>query len=108
MEYRHIKDLFKNRQPLTCTTCGSYTHIEPSQATSGNAKQTLVLATGELLKTKDTPEPVDRLELTEELLLLMQVRTNVVAHQGEEGSNSKCFVAVAEHFIIDRMPVMKI
>lgn len=87
---------------------GMESYIEPSQAAPGYAQDTLVLSTSTFLQSKDAPEPVYRGDLTEIILLLVQIRSDVVAEECEERGNGEGFVAVAQDFKIDRVFVVEV
>lgn len=73
-------------------------YIEPGQATSRYAQDALLFSACTFLQTKNAPEPVYRRNLTEIILLLVEVRRDVVAEERKERGNSEGFVAVAEDF----------
>lgn len=93
---------------MTSVAEGRGTYIEPSQAASRYAQDTLVFSTSTFLQSKDAPEPVYRGDLTEIILLLVQVRSDVVAEECEERGNGEGFVAVAQNFKVDGVFVVEV
>lgn len=89
-------------------TEGGESYIEPSQAASRYAQEALVFSTSTFLQTKDTPEPVYGGHLTEIILLLVQVRSDVVAEECEERGNGEGLVAVAQDFKVDGVFVVEV
>jgi hypothetical protein len=79
--------------------------VEPCQAALWGAPGP-ALAAAALCEPVNRPDPgLDGPHLAEELLLLMQVRCDVVAEQGEEGRYGKGLVAVADDSEVDGVPV---
>ena len=70
-------------------------HIEPRQTTSGLPEWTFILSTGTFLKPIERQDPILYVDEAEELLLVVQAGSDVVAHEGEETGNGEGLVAVA-------------
>lgn len=87
---------------------GAESYIEPGQATSRYAQNALLFSTSAFLQTENAPKPVYRRYLTEVVLLLVQVRRNVVAEECEERGNGEGFVAVAKDFKVYRVFVVEV
>ena len=82
-------------------------HIEPSKTRPRLPERPTVFAASTLLHEEDAPEPVDRRQRTEELLLLVQARRHVLAHEREETRNRESLVAVSQHLEVDCVPVIQ-
>ena len=82
-------------------------HVEPSQAGARFAKGSTMLATSAFLHKEHAPEPVHRCQCPEELLLLVQARGDVFAHESEEARNRESFIAISQHLVVDRMSVVQ-
>ena len=92
----------------TSTAGDERSYVEPGQAASRYAQGTLVFSASTFLQAEDTPKPVYRSDLAEIILLLVQVRGDVVAQECEEGGNGEGFVAVAEDFKVDGVFVVEV
>lgn len=75
----------------------SRTYVEPRQPAPWLPQPALVLASRALLHPCDWPDPVLWLHVSEILLLLVQIRRNVVAHEREEAGNGEGFIAVSQN-----------
>jgi hypothetical protein len=66
-----------------------------------------VLTTSTLLHPIDRPNPILRWRsISEVQLLIMQIRTKVIAHQGEETSNRECLPAISKNVEVYRFCVV--
>ena len=81
------------------------TYIEPSQPTPRNAQRSRRPADALPAKGKD---PRLRGQVAKILLLIVQVRRNVVAEQVEEGGDGDGLVAVAQNLKVDAVPVVEV
>lgn len=54
------------------------------------------------LQPGNRPYPIDRLYMTKEFLLVMKIRGNIQAKQGEERRNGEWFIAVADELSVQR------
>lgn len=88
----------KSVSRLLASLSSSKTHIKPSQPTPRFPKRSANLPARTLLQPEHPQKPVHGLNPSKILLLLMQIRRDVVAQQAEETRNRKRLVAVAEHF----------
>lgn len=110
------KQYWKTPIQTTCSDVSAWsshpnhaaTHIEPSQTTFRPSQYALVLSTGTFLKTKDGPEPVYGYCSPEIVFLLVQIGRNVVAEEGEEGSNGESLIAVTDHFKVNIVGVEEV
>lgn len=85
---------------------GNCSYIKPGQPTARvPPSPAMPKAALPLLEPAQRPEPWLGLGSTEIVLLAVQVGRDVVAHEGEEGSNTEGFVAVADDLEIDRILV---
>ena len=82
-------------------------HIEPSKTRPRFPERSLVLAASALLHEEYAPEPVDRRERAKELLLLVQARRHVLAHEREEAGDGERLVAVSQHLEVDCVRVVQ-
>lgn len=78
-------------------------HIEPSQAAARGAPNALTTAT--FLHPVQRPKPLFRLDPAEIILLTMQIRSDIVTHEGEEGGDTEGFVTVTEDLEVDGIVV---
>ena len=83
---------------------GSY--IEPSQAASRYAQDAFLFPACTLLQTENAPKPVYRRYLTEIILLLVEVRRDVIAEECEERGNGEGLITVAKDFKVYRVFVV--
>lgn len=78
------------------------TYVKPRQRAPRPPKNPLILPTRTLLQPVQRPNPVLRpLPLPEEHLLIMQPRTQIIAHQRKEARNRECFPAVPQNVKVD-------
>lgn len=82
--------------------------IEPSKTRARLAERPLVLAACAFLHEEDSPEPVDRRQSAEVILLLMQPRRNILAHERKEARNGESLIAVAQHLVVDCVFVVEV
>lgn len=82
-------------------------NIKPSKTRPRLPEGSVVLATSALLHEEDAPEPVDRRQRAEEVLLLVQPGRHILAHEREETRNGESFIAVAQHLEVDGVPVVE-
>jgi hypothetical protein len=80
--------------------------VEPSEAGTRFAKGPMVLTTGTFLHEEDAPDPVHRLKRAKVLFLFVEPRRDILAHEGEEAGNCKCFVAVSRDLEVDGVLVV--
>lgn len=78
--------------------------IEPGQATSRGAEPA-IFSSSAFLKVLHGPNPWLRLDRSEILFLVVQVLSQVGAHQTEEGSDRESLIAISEDFIVDTVLV---
>lgn len=90
-----------------CITCPA-THIEPSQPTPRLPKRPLILPAGTLLQPKHPPKPILRHNPSKVILLLMQIRRDIMAQQRKETRNRKRLIAVPQHLEVDRFAVEEV
>lgn len=81
--------------------------IKPSQARARFPERPAVLAASTLLHEEHAPKPVDWRQRAEELLLLVQARRHVLAHEREEAGDGKRLVAVSQHLEVDCVRVVQ-
>jgi hypothetical protein len=80
-------------------------NVEPGQAAFWSPPRAPLAATA-LGKPTDGQDPLlDRIHVSEEVLLVMQVGSDVMAQESEEAGDGKGLVAVADDLIVYRMPV---
>lgn len=73
------------------------TYIEPGQPAPWIPPSSAVsTAPLPILKPTQRPQPCLRLNASEIVLLAVQVRRDVMAHEGEEGGDTESFVAVSD------------
>lgn len=82
--------------------------VEPSKTRARLAERPLVFATSAFLHKEDTPEPIDRRQSPEVILLLMQPRRDILAHKRKETRNGKSLIAVAQHLVVDCVLVVQV
>lgn len=83
--------------------CSYPSHIEPGQAAARGAPNALTTAT--FLHPVQRPKPLFRLDPAEIILLTMQIRSDIVTHEGEEGGDTEGFVTVTEDLEVDGIVV---
>lgn len=83
--------------------CSYPSHIEPCQAAARGAPNALTTAT--FLHPVQRPKPLFRLDPAEIILLTMQIRCDIVTHEGEEGGDTEGFVTVTEDLEVDGIVV---
>ena len=83
--------------------CSYPSHIEPGQAAARGAPNALTTAT--FLHPVQRPKPLFRLDPAEIILLTMQIRSDIVAHEGEESGDTEGFVTVTEDLEVDGIVV---
>lgn len=81
------------------------THIKPRQPAPGLPERSLVLSTRDILQTKHAPKPINRLQLPEVILLVMQVRRDIMTQQREKRADGEGLIATLQDVKIDRVPV---
>jgi len=81
--------------------------IKPSKTGARFPERSTVLAASTLLHKEHAPEPVDRRQRAEELLLLVQARRHVLAHEREETRDGEGLIAVSQHLVVYRMLVVQ-
>lgn len=81
-------------------------NIEPGKATSWGSQETRFRASGTSLEMFHRPNPGFGLNRAEEVLLVVQVGTNVGAEQTKEGSDGEGFITVSYDFKIDTVVVV--
>lgn len=80
--------------------------VEPGQSALGGAPWP-PLTTTAFREPGQGPDPgFDGMQIAEVLFLRVQVRSKIMAHEREEGSDSKGFVAVTHDLKIDGVPVV--
>lgn len=84
------------------------TYVEPCKSTVRLPQPAFVLAASALLHPGHGPNPVLWLHIPKVFLLVVQIRRDVMAHQGEEAGDCKCLVAVAENLKVDGIVVVKV
>ena len=82
-------------------------NIKPRKTRSRFPERSTVLAASTFLHEEHAPEPVHGRQRAEELLLLVQARRHVLAHEREETRDGESLIAVSQHLIIDRMLVVQ-
>lgn len=81
--------------------------IKPSKTRSRFPEWPAVLAASALLHEEYAPEPVDGRQRAEELLLLVQARRHVLAHEREETRDGERLIAVSQHLEVDCVRVVQ-
>lgn len=85
------------------------TYIKPRQPAPRPPQNSLILAPRRTpLHPIQRPHPILDLDIPEILLLVMQSRRNIMAHQRKETRYGKRFVAVAQHFKVDGVLVVDV
>jgi hypothetical protein len=82
-------------------------NIKPSKARARFPERPMVLAARAFLHEEHAPEPVDRRQRAEELLLLVQAWRHVLAHEREETRNCESLIAVSQHLEVDCVAVVQ-
>ena len=82
------------------------TYIKPSQPTPRLPERSFILPTRTQLQPKNTPKPIHRRQRPEVILLIMQIRRNIMTQKREETANRKCLVAPLKYIEVYRMCVV--
>jgi hypothetical protein len=96
-EHHAHQTVLKNARPY---------HIKPSQPGARLPERSAVLPARTLLHKKHPPEPINRRQCAKELLLLVQARRHILAHEREEARDGKRFIAVTQHLVVDGVLVI--
>jgi|SRR5690242_8306978 len=83
-------------------------YVEPRQPASGLSQPSLLLTARTLLHPSDGPDPVLWLDVSEILLLVVEIRCDVVAHESEEAGNGEGLVAVSQDLEVDCLLVVQV
>ena len=77
-------------------------YIKPCQSTPWDSPDS-ILASAALLHPGHRPDPLSRLDSAKVILLAMEIRSNIMAQEGEEGRDRERFVAVTNNAEVDGM-----
>ena len=105
--FRYHRDDGERHADHTVLEDSSPNYVKPSKAGSRLPERPTVFAASTLLHEEHAPEPIHGRQRAEELLLLMQARRHVLAHEREETRNGKRLVAVSQHLEVDGMSVVQ-
>lgn len=82
------------------------THVEPRQTAPWLSEPASLLSASTLLAPIERPHPVVWRDCAKVVLLIVQLRGNVVAEKSEETRDGKGFVAIAQNLKIDVLRVV--